>query len=118
MLGGGHDRRPLQALVQTTPSGQLAELAPALRRPRSLAYGQARRQADAGRCSAVRRTLAGFCGQASPFLYNPRLAMYWTMPSGTRYQIGSPSATRCRHPVEEIASAGISTRLTLSSGRP
>ena len=44
--------------------------------------------------------------------------MYCTTPSGTRYQTGSPAATRARHSVDEMASAGISTRLTLSSGRP
>ena len=31
--------------------------------------------------------------------------MYWTTPSGTRYQTGSPFARRSRHSVELIASA-------------
>ncbi|PWW25133.1 hypothetical protein JD79_04329 [Geodermatophilus normandii] len=43
--------------------------------------------------------------------------MYWTTPSGTRYQTGIPRATRSRQSVELIASAGISTRLTAPSGR-
>ena len=45
------------------------------------------------------------------------LAMYWTTPSGTRYQTGSPAATRSRQSVEQIASAGTSTRLTASAGQ-
>ena len=44
--------------------------------------------------------------------------MYCTTPSGTRYQTGSPAATRLRHSLEEMASAGISTRDTLPSGSP
>src|SRR6266568_741810 len=44
--------------------------------------------------------------------------MYCTTPSGTRYQTGWPAPTRARHSVEEIDSAGISTRLTFPSGRP
>jgi len=44
--------------------------------------------------------------------------MYCTMPSGTRYQIGSPLATRARHAVDEMVSAGTSIRLTFPSGRP
>src|ERR1700729_2409143 len=44
--------------------------------------------------------------------------MYCTTPSGTRYQIGSPLATRARQPVDEMVSAGISIRLTFPSGRP
>src|SRR5450756_3170360 len=50
--------------------------------------------------------------------YRPRLAMYWTTPSGTRYQTGSPAATRFRHSLLDIASAGISTRETFPSGSP
>src|SRR5487761_22453 len=50
--------------------------------------------------------------------YKPRLAMYCTTPSGTRYQTGSPSPTLARHSVDEMDSAGISTRLTFPSGRP
>ena len=42
--------------------------------------------------------------------------MYWTTPSGTRYQTGSPRLVRSRQSVEEIASAGISTIVTLSEG--
>ena len=42
--------------------------------------------------------------------------MYWTTPSGTRYQTGSPRRCRSRQSVEEIASAGISTIVTLSDG--
>ena len=38
--------------------------------------------------------------------------MYCTTPSGTRYQTGMPRPTRSRQSVEEIASAGTSTRLT------
>src|SRR5262249_56590383 len=41
--------------------------------------------------------------QPSSRRYRRRLAMYWTIPSGTRYQIGSPSATRWRQLDEEIA---------------
>ena len=44
--------------------------------------------------------------------------MYCTTPSGTRYQTGSPAATRLRHSLDEIASAGISTREIFPSGRP
>ena len=33
--------------------------------------------------------------------------MYWTTPSGTRYQTGIPRATRSRQSVELIASAGV-----------
>jgi hypothetical protein len=44
--------------------------------------------------------------------------MYCTTPSGTRYQTGSPAATRFRHSLDEMASAGISTRDTFPSGRP
>ena len=43
--------------------------------------------------------------------------MYCTTPSGTRYQTGSPRATRSRQSVEEMAIAGTSTRLTVPSGR-
>ena len=43
--------------------------------------------------------------------------MYWTTPSGTRYQTGMPRPTRSRQSVEEIASAGTSTRLTAPVGR-
>ena len=43
--------------------------------------------------------------------------MYWTTPSGTRYQTGMPRSTRSRQSVELIASAGTSTRLTTPSGR-
>ena len=42
--------------------------------------------------------------------------MYCTMPSGTRYQIGSCSPTRSRQSVEEIASAGTSINVILSGG--
>ena len=42
--------------------------------------------------------------------------MYWTTPSGTRYQTGSPRRVRGRHSVEEIASAGTSTIVTRSAG--
>ena len=35
--------------------------------------------------------------------------MYWTTPSGTRYQTGSPRRLRSRQSVEEMARAGIST---------
>ena len=42
--------------------------------------------------------------------------MYWTTPSGTRYQTGSPRRLRSRQSVEEIASAGISTMVTWSDG--
>lgn len=42
--------------------------------------------------------------------------MYWTTPSGTRYQTGLPSCTRARQSVEEIAIAGISISLTPVSG--
>ena len=44
--------------------------------------------------------------------------MYCTTPSGTRYQTGSPSRTRSRQAVDEIAIAGTSSTLTPSSGRP
>lgn len=44
--------------------------------------------------------------------------MYCTTPSGTRYQTGSPAATRARHSLDEMASAGISTSETFPSGRP
>jgi integrase len=55
-----------------------------------------------------------------PFLrsYRCRLAMYCTIPSGTRYQMGSPAPTRARHSLDEIASAGISTSDTFPSGSP
>ena len=46
------------------------------------------------------------------------MATYWTTPSGTRYQTGSPRLTRSRQSVDEIAIAGTSSRLTRSSGRP
>ena len=42
--------------------------------------------------------------------------MYWTTPSGTRYQTGSPRRLRSRQSVEQIASAGISTIVTRSAG--
>ena len=42
--------------------------------------------------------------------------MYWTTPSGTRYQTGSPLRLRSRQSVELIASAGISTIVTRSAG--
>src|SRR4051812_7263990 len=41
--------------------------------------------------------------------YSPRLLMYCTTPSGTRYQTGSPPATRARQADEEIAIAGTPT---------
>jgi glycosyltransferase involved in cell wall biosynthesis len=44
--------------------------------------------------------------------------MYWTTPSGTRYQTGSPAATRSRQSVDEMAMAGTSCRVTRSAGRP
>ena len=44
--------------------------------------------------------------------------MYWTTPSGTRYQTGSPLWTRERQSVELIARAGISTSVTRSFGSP
>ena len=44
------------------------------------------------------------------------LAMYWTTPSGTRYQTGSPRIVRRRQSVELIASAGTSTIVTRSAG--
>src|SRR4051812_12972625 len=44
--------------------------------------------------------------------------MYWTTPSGTRYQTGSPRMWRLRQSVEEIARAGISTIVTRSVGIP
>ena len=44
--------------------------------------------------------------------------MYWTTPSGTRYQTGSPAWTRSRQSVELIAMAGTSIRSTRSAGRP
>src|SRR5699024_3802107 len=40
--------------------------------------------------------------------YRPCLLMYWTTPSGTRYQTGIPACTRCRQSVEDIAMAGTS----------
>ncbi len=43
--------------------------------------------------------------------------MYWTTPSGTRYQTGSPSATRARQSVELIAIAGTSWSVTRSLGQ-
>ena len=42
--------------------------------------------------------------------------MYWTTPSGTRYQTGSPRCLRSRQSLEEIANAGISTIVTRSDG--
>ena len=42
--------------------------------------------------------------------------MYWTTPSGTRYQTGSPRCLRLRQSVELMASAGISTMVTRSEG--
>ncbi len=42
--------------------------------------------------------------------------MYCTMPSGTRYQVGLPLATRARHSVDEIASAGTSSNVIRSIG--
>ena len=44
--------------------------------------------------------------------------MYWTTPSGTRYQTGSPARTRSRQSVELIAIAGTSWRVTPSGGQP
>ena len=44
-------------------------------------------------------------GQSPGRRYSPRLLMYCTMPSGTRYQMGSPEATRWRHSDDEMASA-------------
>ena len=44
--------------------------------------------------------------------------MYCTTPSGTRYQTGSPRATRSRQSVELIAMAGTYWRSTRSAGRP
>ena len=44
--------------------------------------------------------------------------MYWTTPSGTRYQTGSWDLTRARQSVELIAMAGTSMRVTWSSGSP
>src|SRR4051794_26932108 len=58
------------------------------------------------------------CSAGAPERYSVRLAMYWTTPSGTRYQTGSPLAARARHSVEEMASAGISITVTRSVGRP
>jgi hypothetical protein len=56
-------------------------------------------------------------GQPAVSRYSPRLEMYCTTPSGTRYHTGLPSATRRRQSVEEIAIAGTSTRVTTPSGR-
>src|SRR6476469_2962984 len=50
--------------------------------------------------------------------YRRYLLMYWTTPSGTRYQTGAPSATRARQSVELIAMAGTSCSVTRSSGSP
>ena len=44
--------------------------------------------------------------------------MYWTTPSGTRYQTGRPAWTRSRQSVDEIDSAGTSISVTRSSGSP
>ena len=44
--------------------------------------------------------------------------MYWTTPSGTRYQTGSPPWTRARQSVELIAMAGTSMRVIRSAGSP
>ena len=46
------------------------------------------------------------------------LEMYWTTPSGTRYQTGKPRPTRSRQSVDEIARAGTSSKLTSLSGSP
>jgi hypothetical protein len=111
----------------TTPQGRLlfhilaalAEMERELIRERTLAGIERSRPRSTMCPQALRPRESDVCpGQLVAVLYSSRLAMYCTIPSGTRYQIGSPPATRCRHPVEEIASAGISTRLTLSSGRP
>ena len=67
-----------------------------------------------GGCHVLSRR--GRSATASP--YRPCLAMYWTTPSGTRYQTGSPRATRSRQSVELIASAGISTSVSRSAGSP
>ena len=42
--------------------------------------------------------------------------MYCTMPSGTRYQIGSSAFTRTRQSVEEMANAGTSISVTRFDG--
>ena len=44
--------------------------------------------------------------------------MYWTTPSGTRYQTGLPSSTRVRQSVEEDRHGGTSSSDTDSCGRP
>ena len=44
--------------------------------------------------------------------------MYWTTPSGTRYHTGKPRRVRSRQSVDEIASAGTSSKLTSCSGNP
>ena len=44
--------------------------------------------------------------------------MYCTTPSGTRYQTGWPRPTRARQSLDEIASAGTSSRVTAPSGKP
>ena len=67
------------------------------------------------RCSSV-----GGAGAATGAgtAYRWCLEMYWTTPSGTRYQIGSPARTRWRQSVELIAIAGTSCRSTRSGGSP
>ncbi len=44
--------------------------------------------------------------------------MYWTTPSGTRYQTGWDRSTRSRQSVDEIAIAGTSSRVIRSEGSP
>ena len=46
------------------------------------------------------------------------LEMYWTTPSGTKYHTGKPRFTRLRQSVDDIASAGTSSKLTPAAGRP
>ena len=71
---------------------------------------------DRGVGGASRRGPAG-PGQGFASRYRWRLEMYWTTPSGTRYQTGRPSATRVRQSVDEIAIAGTSTSVATPSGR-
>lgn len=68
---------------------------------------------SSGRPSYVDRT----AGQRPGFRYRLRLEMYWTTPSGTRYQTGRPAATRARQSLDEIAMAGTSTVVTDPWGR-
>ena len=83
----------------------------------ALGLGIVRRRLGLPRGAAAERWVGG-CAHEVRLRYSWCFEMYCTTPSGTRYQTGEPCSTRSRQSVDDIASAGISSKLTSPSGKP